>query len=126
MVTAVTQILEDSERNHVVHVVGEAVDAATTIVDISATAANTRHGVATKLRLDTILYETSATIKFDWDADTDVTFFVAPPGQDHKYYKSMGGINNNAGTGVTGDVIIPAPAAAANFSATLWFTKKFS
>lgn len=123
--TVTTQILEDSERNFTVHVIGEADNAGATIVDVSALSANTRFGVPTSVRLDKIKYATDKTIKFDWDADTDVTFFIAAPGQDVFNYKEDGGINNNAGTGVTGDVLIPAPAAAADYVATLWFTKKF-
>lgn len=120
-----TQILEDSERNFVLHVIGEADAAGATIVDVSGLSANARLGVPTSVRLDRIQYDTDKTIKFDWDATADITFFVAAPGQDTKCFKDVGGINNNAGTGVTGDVKIPAPAAAADYSATLWFTKKF-
>lgn len=126
MAAPVVQTLNDSERNLVIHVIGEADVTGGTIVDISTLNANTRFGVPTSLRLDRIQYETDATIKFDWDANTNVTFFVAPPGTDTKAYRDIGGIPNNAGTGVTGDVLIPAPAGASNYTATLWFTKKFN
>jgi len=125
MAAPIIQVLDDSEKNYVIHVIGIADTVGGTIVDISATSANTRYGVATKLRLDRIQYETDATIKFDWDATANVTFFVAPPGQDDKDYRGVGGINNNAGVGVTGDVKIPLPAGASNYTATLWFRKKF-
>jgi len=121
----ITQILEDSERNFTVHVIGEADAAGATIVDVDTLSANTRFGVPTALRLDRIQYSTDKTIKFDWDATANITFFVAAPGQDTIDFRDEGGINNNAGTGVTGDVLIPAPAAAADYTATLWFTKKF-
>lgn len=125
MAAPVVQVLEDGERNYTIHVIGEADVTGGTIVDVSTLSANTRFGVPTQLRLDRIQYATDATIKFDWDADTDITFFVAPPGEDTFDYRDEGGINNNAGTGKTGDVLIPAPAAAADYTATLWFTKKF-
>lgn len=125
MAVPTVQVLEDGERNYTIHVVGEADVAGAKIVDVSTLSANTRYGVPTQLRLDRIQYETSATIKFDWDATAGVTFFVAPPGMDTKDYRDEGGINNNAGAGKTGDVVIPAPAGAADYTATLWFTKKF-
>lgn len=124
MAAPVVQVLENGDRNYVIHVIGEADVAGGTIVDVS-TLTNSAGETCTKVRLDKIQYETDATVKLDWDATADVTFFVAPPGQDTKSYREFGGINNNAGAGVTGDVLIPAPAASANYTMTLWFRKKF-
>lgn len=125
MAAPVVQTLVDGDRKFSIHVVGEADTTGGTIVDVSALAANSLGQAVTTVRLDKIQYETDATVKLQWDATVDVTFFVAPPGQDVKDYWREGGINNNAGAGVTGDVIIPAPAASANYTMTLDFTKKY-
>lgn len=125
MVAPVVQVLEDSERNYTIHVIGNLADAAATLVDVSSLSANTRFGVPTELRLDRVQYDASATFVLAWNADDDVVFFVAPPGQDTKDYRDEGGVNNNAGTGKDGDVNFLLPAAATSFTATLWFTKKF-
>jgi hypothetical protein len=50
------------------------------------------------------------------------------PGQDTRCYRGAGGINNNAGAGVTGNVNIPVGDLVANpvsGDLTLYFTKKF-
>ena len=125
MAAPVTQVLESGDRNHVIHVIGEADTVGGTIVDVSALATSTRGDVVTSVKLDKIQYSTDATIKLDWDATADVTFQVLAPGQDNKDYRYTGGIPNNAGAGVTGDVLVPAPAGAANYEMTLWFRKKY-
>lgn len=125
MAVPTIQVIESGERNHVIHVIGEADVVGGTIVDVSALAANSKGEAVTSVRLDRIQYDTDATIKLDWDANADVTFMVVPVGQDTKCYKDIGGINNNAGAGVTGDVLIPTPTGASNYTMTLWFTKKY-
>lgn len=125
MAAAVTQILEDSERNFVIHITGTATDATVITIDISALAANTRHGVPVRLRLDKLKYTTNALITLAWDATANVTFLNLPVGQEDWNFKPEGGINNNAGTGVTGDVLI-TPTNTTDFDMTLWFTKKFT
>ncbi len=125
MAAPVVQTLESGDRNLVIHVIGEADTVGATIVDVSTLAASTRGDAVVAVRLDRIQYTTDATIKLDWDADTNLTFQVLAPGQDDKDYRYTGGIPNNAGTGVTGDVLIPAPAGASNYTMTLWFRKKY-
>lgn len=125
MAAPVVQILESADRNHIIHVIGEADITGGTLVDVSALAASTRGDAVTSVRLDRIQYSTDATVLLDWDANTDVTFQVLAPGQDDKDYSHTGGIPNNAGAGVTGDVLIPTPAGASNYTMTLWFRKKY-
>ena len=125
MAAPVVQVLESADRNHVIHVIGEADTVGGTIVDVSVLAASTRGDAVVAVRLDRIQYSTDATVKLDWDADTDLTFQVLAPGQDDKDYRYTGGIPNNAGVGKTGDVLIPAPAGASNYNMTLWFRKKY-
>jgi hypothetical protein len=118
------QVLEDGERNFSIHIVGTA-DAAGTTIDISAeVAANTRFGAPSALRLDKVLYSTDQDVTLSWDATANVAFLVLATGEEDFDFRKFGGINNNAGAGVTGDVII-APAAAADYMITLWFTKQF-
>lgn len=125
MAVPTVQTIESGNRNHIIHVIGEADVAGGTLVDVSTLTASTRGDAVTGVSLYRAQYETDATIKLDWDADADVTFFVAPPGTDTKCYRDIGGIVNNSGTGKTGDVLIPAPAGASNYTMTLWFRKKY-
>lgn len=125
MTVPTVQVIESGNRNHIIHVVGEADVVGATIVDVSGLTASTTGEAVTAVSLYRIQYETDATIKLDWDATANVTFFVAPPGTDTKSYRDIGGIVNNSGTGKTGDVLIPTPAGASNYTMTLWFRKKY-
>jgi hypothetical protein len=40
-----------------------------------------------------------------WDATTDVPAFVLAPGQAQMDFSKFGGLINNAGAGVTGDIM---------------------
>jgi len=125
MAAPVTQVLESGDRNHVIHVIGLADVSGGTIVDVSALAVNSKNETVTSVRLDRIDWKTDATIEVAWDATADLTFLVLPPGQEDTDYCRYGGLNNNSGSGKTGDVLIPAPAGASNYSATFWFRKKY-
>jgi len=125
MAVPTVQVIQSGDRNHIIHVVGEADVAGATIVDVSALAASSSGDAVTAVSLYRLKYSTDATIMLDWDATANVTFEVLPPGQDDFDYKSIGGIVNNAGAGKTGDVLIPVPAGASNYTMTLWFRKKY-
>lgn len=125
MTVPTVQVIETGDRNHIIHVIGETDTVGGTLVDVSTLVANSSGDAVTAVSLYRVQYETDATIKLDWDATADVTFFVAPPGTDTKCYKDIGGISNNAGAGKTGDVIIPTPAGVSNYTMTLWFRKKY-
>ncbi len=121
----VRQILEDSERNFIIRLTETGATVANTI-DISAdTSANTRFGAVVRLRLDKIKWNTNALITVAWDATANVTFLNLTVGQEEWDFRAEGGINNNAGTGRTGDVII-TPTNPTDYDLTLWFTKKFT
>ena len=62
---------------------------------------------ATKIRVDKAQYSISSqlTLILDWDADTDVRF-LALSGQGEIEACHFGGLQNNAGTGVTGDIAL--------------------
>lgn len=126
MAAPVVQTLLDDDRYLVINVIGEADTVGGKIVDVSALAANTKDDSAcTRVRLMCMQYSADATILLDWDADTDLTFAVIPPGQSEFDYSYFGGLTNNAGTGITGDVVIPSPSGSSNYHLTLKFIKKF-
>lgn len=62
---------------------------------------------ATKIRIDKVQYSISSQLSLilDWDADTDVRF-LALSGQGEIEACKFGGLQNNAGTGVTGDIAL--------------------
>lgn len=61
----------------------------------------------TKVRIDKLQYSISSqlTLILDWDADTDVRF-AALSGQGELECCSFGGLQNNGGAGVTGDIAL--------------------
>lgn len=61
----------------------------------------------TKVKIDKIDYSVSGTLKviLDWDATTDVVF-AALSGQGSLCAEKIGGLQNNAGSGVTGDIAL--------------------
>lgn len=127
MAAPILQVLEDGENYYTVHVTLPASAAAVEpLIDVSTLSPNTRFGVPTKLRLDEISYDTDAVFALEWEATTPVRFMDLVVGQDKRDYRKAGGINNNAGVGVNGDVNIPLPAAAVTGTMTLYFTKKFA
>ena len=104
--TVEVQTINDGDRNLVikVHIDGDGSgeETATNIVDIS-----TLSGSPTSLRLLSIL---SGFVGFSaellWDATADVHLFEIPDYELDMCFKHFGGIPNNAGAGVTGDVLI--------------------
>ena len=49
---------------------------------------------------------TGFSAKLAWDATTDVDLIEIPAGSDSQDFSKFGGIKNNAGTGVTGDIML--------------------
>jgi len=62
---------------------------------------------ATKIKIDKIDYSVSGSLKviLDWDATTDVVF-AALSGQGSLCADKIGGLQNNAGAGATGDIAL--------------------
>jgi hypothetical protein len=103
--TVTTQTLLDGDRNLVILLTGllDTSDEARTIkVDVSSYAP-----APTKLRVDKLQYSISGelVVLLDWDADTDVRF-AALSGQGELEACEIGGLTNNAGAGVTGDIYL--------------------
>lgn len=99
------QILEQGPRNAIVKLTG-ALDTSdetrTKKIDVSALSP-----ACTLCRVDKIQYDISLQIgvTLDWDATTPVDM-VYLNGQGEICAKSFGGLQNNAGTGVTGDIYL--------------------
>ena len=102
-----TQLLQDGARNAVVKIVGLldtsdlASTAAVALADIDAAF------VPTAFRIKGIQYSISSqlTVQLLWDATTDVVA-IALAGQDSLCFDHYGGLQNNAGTGITGTLNI--------------------
>lgn len=99
-----SQILIDSERNVVMkftNVSDGTGEAAVLKVDVS-----TLQGAPDKVKIVGIDYDISGmSVNVLWDATTDVPAIVLAPGQAQMDYSKIGGLINNAGTGVTGDIL---------------------
>ncbi len=103
--TVTTQTLVDGDRNLVILLTG--------LLDTSNEGravkvdASTYVPAASKIRIDRIQYSISGQLSviLDWDADTDVRF-AALSGQGEVEACKFGGLQNNAGAGVTGDIAL--------------------
>ena len=103
--TVTTQTLLDGPRNLVILLTGvldTSNEARTIKVDVSS-----YDPVPTKVRVDKIQYSIAGALQvlLDWDATTDVTFAVLS-GQGEIEACKFGGLQNNAGAGVTGDIYL--------------------
>lgn len=105
MADAVTsQTLVDGPRNAVLkftNVSDGTGESAVLKVDVSAL-----QGAPSSVRIDKIHAATfGMAVNILWDADTDVTCFVVPTDCGGCFdFCHFGGLKNNAGTGVTGDI----------------------
>ena len=103
--TFTSRTLVDGPRNVVMLFTGvlDAANEARTIkVDVS-----TLDPAPTQLRVDTIrhLVSPGLVVTLDWDASTPVRF-AALTGYDEVEACKFGGLTNNAGAGVTGDIAL--------------------
>lgn len=105
MADAVTsQTLFDSAKNVVMKFTNLSDgngESAVTKVDVSALSP-----AATKVSIQEIWYHTGGmVVTLLWDADTDVTILNLQ-GDGYMDFRRFGGLSNNAGTGVTGDILV--------------------
>lgn len=103
--TVTTQTLLDGPRNLVILLTGvldTSNETRTIKVDVSS-----YDPAPTKVRVDKIQYSIAGALQvlLDWDATTDVTFAVLS-GQGELEACKFGGLQNNAGAGVTGDIYL--------------------
>ena len=109
--TVTSQVMEDGPRNLVMKFTGVSDgtgESAVAKVDISALAGRWAGGaVPSALRVDKIEYSTSGMgVNMLWDATTDVLIAAVPADRsDTLCFRDVGGIQNNSGTGKTGDIV---------------------
>ena len=120
-----TQTLQDGESRVVVHLTGTldtSNEASVVKVDVSALVP-----AATKVKVDKIHYAISdgLTVQLLWDATTDVRF-AALSGSGCLDATGFGGLPNNAGAGVTGDIELSTLgwAGTMSYTITLEMTKR--
>lgn len=103
--TITKQTIHDGERNLVVkvHLLGDSLEAtAAQLIDVSAYAGAPDNVKVT--RIVASLENFHCTLL--WDATTDVSFVDIPAGDSDQDFTAEGGLVNNAGTGVTGDIML--------------------
>lgn len=103
--TFTTQTLLDGPRNLVILLTGvldTSNESRVVKVDVSS-----YDPAPTKVRVDTIrhLVSPGLIVVLDWDASTPVRF-AALTGYDEVEAKCFGGLQNNAGAGITGDIYL--------------------
>lgn len=103
-----TQTLADSPSNVILLLTGvldTSNEASAIKVDVSALTALPNGNTPTRVRIKRVQYSISGTLKvlLNWNATTDVRF-LALSGQGEICFDHFGGLTNNAGTGVDGDV----------------------
>ena len=114
-----TQVILDGERLYIAkftNVSDGTGEAAVLKVDVS-----TLNGAPDRVRIERIIAHTSGmAVRILWDATTDVDAFVV--GQDASIdmdFRSFGGLRNNAGAGITGDIMFTTVGHTANDSYTI-------
>ena len=105
------QILQDGPRNLVVKLTGilDTSDVSlATLVDVATLSAITDGGqLATRIIIDKISYniEAGLAVNLYWDATTDVLAASLVNSGDDLYAQKYGGLWNNSGTGITGNLL---------------------
>jgi hypothetical protein len=113
MADAVTsQILVDGERNAVMKFTNISDGTGETNalkVDVSALA-----GAPSSVKITAIEYDISGMqVELLWDATTKVPAFILSQGQQRLDFSKAGGITNNAGAGMNGDLLFTTLGASA-------------
>lgn len=114
MADAVTsQILVDGERNAVMkftNISDGTGETAALKVDVSTLA-----GAPSSVKITHVEYDISGMqVAILWDATTDVPAIILSQGQQRFDFTSVGGLINNAGAGVNGDILFTTIGASAN------------
>ena len=118
---ATVQIINDGPRNLVIKVDGTGAETNTKIVDVT-----TLTPPCTTLSLASIVYSLapSASMQLLWEATADVVAWnLFGSGGVVVPFMLTSGIPNNAGAGITGNVLLTGGAASTNYSIYLEFLK---
>lgn len=105
------QTVLDGERNLAVKIDilgdGSGDETATLLIDISSYTASFTQGVPTSFKINRIQSTLEGfTARLLWDANTPVVAYDLPQSHTIQKFERVGGLINNAGTGVTGDLKI--------------------
>lgn len=125
-ITVTKQVLVDGSRNAIVklHLVsGAAADVTNqSLLDISTL--DSSPSIVKIVGIES----SSADMDIDlhWDATSNVDIMTLPIGEDIYDFKYFGGLINNAGAGVTGDILFSTRGAAADTEATIILNLKKS
>lgn len=84
-------------------------------IDVSALSANAAGNACNGVKINKIYATTHGMeVRILWDATTDVFAWMVPQNTNYLMdFSSFGGIPNNAGTGVTGDLLFTTADASA-------------
>ena len=118
---------DDGEKKLIVYcsVLSDGSASSTTLVDVSGLNTSTLNGGScAHVSLNRIWYTVSgapdAPASLDWDATTDVTFLTMS--YDNSFdFRTIGGLQNTAASGYTGDVLLVVPSTSdAGIEYTVW------
>lgn len=128
MADAVTsQTLNSGERNLVMKFTNKSDgtgESAVTKVDVSAIA-----GAPDEVSIQYIEYDIfGMEVELLWDADTDVTALKLSDGQGVMDFRKFGGLINNGGAGVTGDINLTTSnhTSGDSYSLVIGMKKKYA
>ena len=105
-VTFAAQTLLDGPRNVVVklQLVGDGTDVTALLVINASDYSNPTPGVGASLKVMKVEWQLDNFIAtLGWDASANVEFLTLE-GEGHRDFTSIGGLINNAGSGITGDI----------------------
>lgn len=107
--TITKQTINDGPRNLVVkiHLLGDSTDVTATLLINVSDYSDPTPGVGASvkvMRIVSTLENFHCTLL--WDATTDVSFADIPAGNHDQDFSKEGGLVNNAGTGITGDIML--------------------
>jgi len=104
--------IKDSDFEYVVKVTTTSTNSAASIVDVSAA-----EGAATNPRLTLVAASWSVTSQTDilWDASSNIVILSVNGSGHYGHTHEMPSISNNAGSGVTGDVLLTNSSASVGY-----------
>lgn len=120
-----SQTLVDSEKNTVMKFTNTSDgtgESAVLKVDVSAL-----KGAPTRVKIKKIYYCVAGMVaRLIWDATTDVTA-IDLQGSDYLDFSDFGGLSNNAGAGITGDILLTTVGhtSADSYTIILWLEKTY-
>ena len=113
-----SQTLVDGDRNVVMkftNLSDATGESAVLKVDVSAL-----NGAPSRVKIAKVHYDIQGmAVNILWDATTDVTALLIGAGQGTLDFSCFGGLINNAGAGVTGDILFSTIGASLNDSYTI-------